>query len=103
MGKRMRITEITVSVEVEKDGNSYHAYAPALKGLHVEGATEEEAVRNASEAIDVYLDSMYRENEQLPIGEYLTAKYEPVRAKSTSRFFHNVTIKCPTHRIYGTS
>ncbi|MCL5006354.1 MAG: type II toxin-antitoxin system HicB family antitoxin [Acidobacteria bacterium] len=103
MTKRVRITEINVLVEVEKDGDSYHAFAPALKGLHVEGATKEQAFRNAEEAIDVYLDSMYRENERLPIGPYLSVKYEPIKKSIGSRFFQNVTVKCPTQRMFGTS
>lgn len=103
MTKRVKITEISVFVEVEKDGSCYHAFAPALKGLHVEGSSEKEALKNAKEAIDVYLESLYRENEELPIGQYLTVKYEPIKNRAGSRFFRNVTVKWPTRRILGTS
>lgn len=103
MTKRVKITEINILVEVKKDGGCYHAFAPALKGLHVEGSTKKEAFKNAEEAIDVYLDSMYRENEELPIGPYLSVKYEPIRKNIGSRFFQNVTVKCPTRKMFGAS
>ena len=59
---------ISVTVVVEKDGDGFHAYAPALKGLHVDGATEQEAFQSAQEAVDVYLKSLRKHNEPLPEG-----------------------------------
>ena len=59
---------ISVTVVVEEDGDGFHAYAPALKGLHVDGATEQEAVKSAEEAIDVYFKSLKKHNEPLPEG-----------------------------------
>ena len=63
---------VSVFVVVEQDGDGFHAYAPALKGLHVDGYTEDEALTNAKEAIDVYLQSLGKHNEQLPEGPGLT-------------------------------
>lgn len=59
--------EFKVDIVVEPDGEMFHAYCPALKGLHVDGATEEEAVRNAVEAAEAYLESLIRHNEPIPI------------------------------------
>ena len=45
-------------ITVEPDADGFHAYCSTLKGLHVWGATREEAINNAKEAIVAYLDSM---------------------------------------------
>jgi len=68
------IDKITVTVVIEPDDEGFHGYAPALKGLHVDGKTEEETLRNAREAIGVYLDSIASHGEPLPIGPDLTVK-----------------------------
>jgi predicted RNase H-like HicB family nuclease len=55
--------KIEMSVEVERDDDSFHAYCPALRGLHVDGATEKEAISNAVEAAGYYISSMIRHND----------------------------------------
>jgi predicted RNase H-like HicB family nuclease len=59
---------LSITLVVERDGDSYHAYVPALKGLHVDGDTESEALKNAQEAIKVYLHSLVMHGDSLPIG-----------------------------------
>lgn len=49
----------------EKDGDSFYAYCPGLKGLHVDGATEEDAINHALEAASLYLTSMMRHNDSI--------------------------------------
>lgn len=79
---------VSVFVVVEKDGDGFHAYAPALKGLHVDGETEDQAEENAKEAIDVYLQSLLQHNEPLPVGDGLTV----LRRKVTRQtWLKNVT------------
>ncbi|MEO6196787.1 MAG: type II toxin-antitoxin system HicB family antitoxin [Dehalococcoidia bacterium] len=56
-----------VDIVVEPDDGEFHAYCPALKGLHVDGGTEEEALRNASEAALAYLESLIKHNEPIPL------------------------------------
>lgn len=46
----------TIILEREADGG-YHAFCPALPGCHTQGETEEEAMANAAEAVDLYLES----------------------------------------------
>lgn len=58
--------QISIAVVVEEDGDRFHAYTPALKGLHVDGATYDEALDKAKKAIPVYLESLGKH------GEYLT-------------------------------
>jgi predicted RNase H-like HicB family nuclease len=39
-----------VRIIVEPDETGFHAYCPALKGLHTCGETKEEAIQNAKDA-----------------------------------------------------
>jgi predicted RNase H-like HicB family nuclease len=66
----------TVILQPEPEGG-FHAYCPALKGCHSEGETEEEAMANIREAIDLYLESLAAHNEPLP-EENLQVKSVPV-------------------------
>lgn len=61
----MRI-KVAIAVEQEDDG-TYHAFCPALKGIHAPGDTEQEAVRNAVDAIGAYLQSLKKHNDPLPL------------------------------------
>ena len=60
--------EFTVLIAVEPDDNGFHAFCPDLKGLHVEGPTEEEALQNAADCAILYLESLIRHGEPIPIG-----------------------------------
>jgi len=60
--------EVTIEIAVEPDGDSFHAYCPALKGLHTCGKTEQEALNNASDAAIAYLHSLIKHREPIPVG-----------------------------------
>ena len=45
------------------------AYCPALKGCVTQGRTEEEAIKNIKEAIELYLE-VDPEDSRLPTGQY---------------------------------
>lgn len=60
-----------VEIVVEPDGDGFHAWCPALKGLHVDGATEGEATSNAGDAAIAYIQSLIKHNEPIPIGDGL--------------------------------
>ena len=47
--------KLTVVLDPCEEGG-YHAWVPALPGCHSEGETEEEAVANITEAIELYLE-----------------------------------------------
>ena len=66
----------TVILQPEPEGG-FHAYCPALRGCHSEGETEDEAMANIREAIDLYLESLAAHNEPLP-EENLQVKSVPV-------------------------
>lgn len=63
-----QVTRISLTIWVEPDDDGYHAFCPTLKGLHVDGATESEAVQNAVSAARIYLSSMVKRGEALPVG-----------------------------------
>jgi predicted RNase H-like HicB family nuclease len=52
------------------DRNGDIAYCPAFKGLHVDGASEQEAIQNAGEAALVYLNSLAANHEAIPVGPH---------------------------------
>ena len=60
--------QFTVDIIVEPDEGEFHAYCPALKGLHVGGRTEEEALKNAMDAVDLYLKSLIKHGDPIPVG-----------------------------------
>ena len=60
--------DFCVSVVLERDGDEFHAYCPALKGLHVSGTTEKEAISNAKDAACAYLESLIKHKDPIPVG-----------------------------------
>ena len=70
MSERLKLR---VSVVIEPDGDGYHAYCPALKGLHAAGETQDEAVAGARAAVLAYLESMAAHGEPIPVGPECTA------------------------------
>lgn len=65
MSARLRLR---VSVVVEADGDGYHAYCPAFKGLHAAGETEDAAVEGARAAALAYIESMASHGDPIPVG-----------------------------------
>ena len=89
-------TQVSVVVMIEKDGDGFHAYAPALKGLHVDGATKAEAVKNAEEAVGAYLESLVKHGEALPEGEGLIVH-------GRNRSLQHITLQWPSLEQLGNS
>jgi len=52
---------------VEPDDGCFYAYCPTLKGVHAEGDTVEEALRNVRDAAEAYLMSLLNNNDPLPL------------------------------------
>lgn len=69
MVKEMKANVINFRVEfcVEKDGDGYYAYCPALDGVHVGGDTKEEAIENAQDAAIAYIESLIKHNDPIPL------------------------------------
>lgn len=66
--------EIAVTIFIEKYEDGFYACAPALKGLHVGGDTEEEVLAIARDGIIWYFESMIEHGEPFPEGKYLKVK-----------------------------
>lgn len=75
-------TTFKILIVVEPDEDNFRAYCPALKGLHTCGATEEEAVDNASDAAIAYLESLIKHGDPIPVG---VAAHEEVKRRITLR------------------
>ena len=53
---------------VEPDGNAFYAYCPELEGVHIDGKTEEDAVKNCLTAIEAYLRTLVAHGDPIPLG-----------------------------------
>ena len=63
-----QIIGFKIEVIVEPDEDGFHAYCPALKGLHTCGDTEKEALNNAKDAAIAYLESSIKHGDYIPAG-----------------------------------
>jgi predicted RNase H-like HicB family nuclease len=63
----IKLLKFWVRIIVEKDTPCFYAYAPSLKGLHMGGDTEKEARENAREAAALYLKSLLKHGDPIPI------------------------------------
>ena len=50
-----------VNAIFSKDENGYYVYCPELPGCHTQGGTFEEAKANMKEAVELYLETMSKE------------------------------------------
>ncbi len=91
---------VSVQIVVANDEGAFHAYAPALKGLHVDGATQEEAVENVKEAIAVYLESLHKHGDPLPEGPGLVIQRINVPNGAS---LQNITMQWPSLSLSGIS
>jgi predicted RNase H-like HicB family nuclease len=82
-----------VEVVVESDDVGFHAYCPALKGLHVGGQTEEEALQNAADAAILYIKSLIRHGEPIPVGVAVRNISQPPSRLSHSGSYHTQELK----------
>jgi len=62
----MKSGEATYSLVVEEREGGYLAYFPALPGCNTWGQTYEEAVRNAHEALTLYLETLMDNGDPIP-------------------------------------
>jgi predicted RNase H-like HicB family nuclease len=95
---------LTLSVVIEKDGKLFHAFCPGLKGLHVDGHTQDEALQNATEAARCYLVSLIRHGDPLPIGPHFTAEHvEDTPLIPARALLRNIEVQCAIQEISGSN
>lgn len=86
-----------IEVIVEHDENVFHAYCPALKGLHTCGDTEEEALENASDAAIAYLQSSIKHGDHIPVGIVMREDDEEtpnITTKHANRYTQDLEVAC---------
>jgi len=89
---------------VEEDEGTFHAFAPALKGLHVDGNTKEEAERNLIAGMKVYIESLINHGDPLPIGPDLQVLREPETPEiPVGAFLGSLTVQWPSLHTSGIS
>ncbi len=66
MGKSKVFFRLNVDICIERDEGRFHAFCPAFKGLHTDGANLDEAIGNAKDAIVAYVISLMKHKEPLP-------------------------------------
>lgn len=57
---------LSFNIIVEKDTPGFHAYVPAMKGIHVDGENVQETWMNVYHAITAYVESLQRHGHTLP-------------------------------------
>ena len=76
--KTRREIMFRIDVCVESDEDRFYAYCPALEGVHVDGDTREEAIENVKLACILYIKSLIKHGEPIP----LQIKVEETKAPS---------------------
>ncbi|MEA1994884.1 MAG: type II toxin-antitoxin system HicB family antitoxin [Campylobacterota bacterium] len=70
--------KVKIIIVIEPDENGFHAYCPALEGLHTDGDTEQEALQNAKDAATAYLSSLIKHDDPIPVGIIVSKKAETI-------------------------
>jgi len=100
--KNMKEIRLRISVIIEPDDDGFHAYCPAFRGLHVDGATEKAAITNAARAIAVYVESLVAHGEPLPIGPHCIRE-EQVPEVPPGALLRHVDLQWPSQKMSGIS
>jgi predicted RNase H-like HicB family nuclease len=56
----------TVILEWDEGANAYSAVVPTLSGCATQGKTREEALANAQEAVELYVEVLRERGERIP-------------------------------------
>jgi predicted RNase H-like HicB family nuclease len=89
--ERQKIT-FKIDICIEKDEGGFYAYCPALEGIHVDGETEKEALENAKIAVSLYLNSLIKHNDPIPLQIVKDEKCQEKSVICPSQFTENVLV-----------
>ncbi len=81
---------------VEPDEGEFHAFCPALKGLHAPGATEQEALANAKDAAAAYVLSLIKHGDPIPVGIPTAGSEEtasPKKSRTTREYMERIALE----------
>ena len=87
--------KFSVDIYVEKDGQGYHAFCPVLKGLHVDGRTQKEALENAKKAVKLHIKSLLRHKNPIPLGIITAAEIRLTQRPKIYRRRFNTSMAVP--------
>lgn len=97
MNAEKPIIGFKIELVVEPDDKGFHAYCPALKGLHTSGDTKEEAMSNARDAAVAYLQSSMEHGDPIPVGIIVhkeSDKNKNSLTKHATRHTEDVKVAC---------
>jgi predicted RNase H-like HicB family nuclease len=63
---KKKVLRYTAVFEPDAEAGGYTAYIPALPGCISEGDTFEAALRNITEAAELYIEVMHEQKEEVP-------------------------------------
>ncbi len=92
---------LQINAVIEPDGDGFHGYAPALKGLHVYGETEAEVTDYLDDAVRVYLMSLAKHGDPLPIGSDFTVHHETAEDIPAGAIVRDLRVSWPTMQMSG--
>ena len=81
----------SVTVVIEPDGEQFHAYCPALPGIHCNAPTAEEARDRTIPAIERYLDFLDEQGGPNPVGPGLDPDLYPDAGREIIHLLPNPT------------
>jgi predicted RNase H-like HicB family nuclease len=68
LGMKTYVFKIVIEQDQFEDGRpAWHASCPALKGCHTWGHSYEEALSNAREAVELYVQDLIEAGEKVPV------------------------------------
>ena len=73
-----------IEICVEKDGDRFYAFCPGLKGIHVDGETAHEATENIKTAIQLYIKSLIKHGDPIPLQHFIVEDGRSRARKSRS-------------------
>lgn len=65
----------------EPDGSAYNAIIPAFPTAHTFGVTQEEALANAREIIELEIEDRMAQGESIPVGDVDRAVIDSITVK----------------------
>jgi predicted RNase H-like HicB family nuclease len=92
--QNQKTLKFKVPIIVEFDTINYHSYSPALKGLHMDGETEKEALVNARKTAKDFLEIMIEDGIPIPLSifNWEEAKKLPDSKPKEGYFEEEITV-----------
>lgn len=87
---------LTVTALIERDGDSWHGFCPAFKGLHVDGCNENDVLKNLLDAANVYIQSLAMHGDELPIHSYCDFREEQISAVPPGALLRQIELQWPS-------